>query len=571
MVDFSKLNRFKEREFVGQDADLTNKDEVVALYKILNERDIFSKEDLEKFLMDRCELEAALDQAGSTIYIQMTCQTDDESKAKAYQDFIQNVAPAVKPLDDQLNRKYNEAAKAYPLDKERYEIHDRAINTDIELFCEKNIPLQTKIALLSQEYQTTTGAMTVDFDGEEKTMPEMGKFQLDPDRSLRERAWQATVARRLQDRDKLDDLFNKMLKLRHEVAINAGFENYRDYKFKAYHRFDYTPNDCKKYHEAVEKVVVPLWGKVLEKRKQKMGVDVLRPWDLNVDPLGRTPLKPFEKVEELIGGVQKIFDGLDSELGKQFQEMNDLGVLDLASRKGKAPGGYQSTLAEARKPFIFMNAVGVDQDVWTLLHEGGHAFHALATANEELYPYRHAPMEFNEVASMGMELMGSDCLNEFYSDDDAARSREVHLNDIIHILCWVANIDAFQHWIYENPQHTTEERSKKWVELYDKFGGCFIDWSGLAKEKDSVWHRQLHIFEVPFYYIEYAISQLGALQLWLNAKDDKPKTLVNYRRALELGGAKHLPELYEAAGIKFDFSKETIEPLVEAVRCEIDK
>jgi oligoendopeptidase F len=410
--------------------------------------------------------------------------------------------------------------------------------------------------------------MMVNFEGKERTLPEMSKYLLEPDRSIREKAWRATAERRLKDCQKLEEIFDNMLELRNTVAKNAGFANFRDYQFKAYHRFDYTPQDCKKYHRVMENYMVPLLKEITALRCKQMKLDKVRPWDISVDPLNLPPLKPFGTVDELILKTLTVFQNTDPELGQQFNEMKEMGLLDLASRKGKAPGGYQSTLSESRKPFIFMNAVGLERDVRTLLHEGGHAFHALACANDPLVEYRHAPMEFSEVASMAMELLAGEQIDVFYSPQDSRRSKREHLEDILEVLVWVANIDAFQHWIYENPKHTAEERRQMWVALHKRFGGDLVDWSGLEGIREYIWHRQLHIFEVPFYYIEYGIAQLGALQIWRQAKTNPKQALANYRSGLKLGGSRPLPELYQAAGIEFDFSERTIAPLVELVKKE---
>jgi len=570
-MDLAQLPAYQKRIFVPENADLTDVTTVVGLYEKLEQAQITSARELEHWLIDRSELDAALSQAGSILYIRMTCQTDDSKYAKGYTQFVESIPPAVKPVNDRLNRKYIRARGSFPLDVKRYQVYERAVKTDIELFVEKNVPLQTKVDLLSQQYQTICGAMTVSFEGQEQTMPQMGKYLQETDRSLRERAWRALAQRRMQDKDKLEEVFESMFELRKTIASNAGFSNFTDYQFKSYHRFDYNTQDCKKYHETVEKLIVPLNGRILDKRRQQMELKSLRPWDTAVDASGEKPLAPFKEVQELIKATGSIFNKLDSDFGLQFQEMNNWGLLDLASRKGKAPGGYQNTLNEARKPFIFMNAVGIDDDVRTLLHEAGHAFHALACAGEDLVDYRQAPMEFCEVASMAMELLGGEHLNEFYGPKDLQRSNREHLEGIIQTLAWVANIDAFQHWLYEHPQHSSGERSRAWGTLYERFGGKFIDWSDLTEIKDHLWHRQLHIFEVPFYYIEYGIAQLGALQVWLNARRDPKKALADYKQGLALGGSRPVRDLYQAAGISFDFSESIIKPLVEAVADEWEK
>jgi len=570
-MDLAQLPVYQKRAFVPENVDLTDVNTVVGLYEKLENKPIRSAQELESWLIERSELDAALSQAGSILYIRMTCQTDDPIKAGEYKRFVETISPAVKPVNDRLNHKYVRACELFPLDAKRYQVYDRAVKTDIELFCQMNVPLQTEVDLLSQQYQALCGAMTVMFEGQEQTMPKMGKYLLETDRSLRERAWRATAERRLKDQEKIEKIFESMFELRNTMARNAGYANFTDYQFKVYHRFDYTPKDCKKYHETVEKLIVPLNGKILSKRRQQMKLKSLRPWDTAVDPSGKKPLAPFKDAQGLIKATGSIFNKLDPEFGLQFQTMDKSGLLDLASRKGKAPGGYQNTLSEARKPFIFMNAVGVDDDVRTLLHESGHAFHALACAADVLVDYRHAPMEFCEVASMAMELLGGEYLSEFYEPPDVQRSNREHLEGIIQVLAWVANIDAFQHWLYEHPQHTGDERRQAWGAFYDQFGGKFIDWSGFTQIEDFLWHRQLHIFEVPFYYIEYGIAQLGALQVWLNNRRNPGKALADYKYGLSLGGSRPVRELYRAAGISFDFSEGIIKPLVEAVTEEWEK
>ncbi|MBF0483698.1 MAG: M3 family oligoendopeptidase [Candidatus Omnitrophica bacterium] len=560
---------FVERKFLGVDDNLGDWAIIEKYYKLLLDKVINSSNDLEQWIFDRSEFEAAVDQHSSVLYILMTCQTDDEQRAKAYSAFIENVIPAMKPYEQKLDLFLLDKVRTYPVNEKRYGIYLRKIEQDVKLFREENIALETEVDLLSQEYQAICGKMTVEFNGTEHTLPQMEKYLHETDRVKRETAWRAISQRRLKDKDKLNSIFDRMFYLRNQIAKNCGFDNYRDYKFKALHRFDYLPEDCKKYHEAIEKFVVPVWIKILERRRNQMKLNVLRPWDTAVDPLGREALKPFTEIDRLIAGCNQIFAQVDPELGGQFKQMREHGLLDLASRKGKAPGGYQSTLNETRKPFIFMNAVGLDSDVRTLLHEGGHAFHAFACSVDPLLDYRHAPMEFCEVASMGMELLGGEFLSEFYSADEFLRSKIEHWEDVVFILVWVAVVDSFQHWMYENPGHTSEDRRKKWIEIRSRFGSQAVDWSGLDEEQTYLWHRQLHIFEVPFYYIEYGIAQLGALQIWLNFRKDFKLAVQCYKQALALGGSCSLMELFAAADIKFDFSDITIRPLLNAVDKEI--
>ncbi len=565
-LDISSIPVYQPRKYVPEDADLGNVDEVTALYNKLLDYQIDSAQQLEKFVFYRSELEAVLHQYNSLLYIRMTCQTDDQKRAETYTNFIKTIPPAVKPISDKLDRKYLEARAKYDLDEKRYEVYDRDIKADAELFHDENVPLQTEEDLLSQEHQTLCGAMTVDFQGKEHTLPEMKVYLEKTDRDIRESAWRATAGRYLQDAAKLDDIFDKMLGLRQKIAANAGFDNYGDYKFEELHRFDYTPEDCRKYHQAVEKVVIPALAEIYEDRKEKMDLESLRQWDLNVDALDRDPLKPFDTIDEYLAGTKQIFNNVGPAFGKQFQEMIDFGLLDLASRKGKAPGGYQSTLTEIRKPFIFGNVVGTDNDLRLILHEGGHAFHAIAGADYPIYAYRHAPIEFCEVASQAMELFGLNYLTAFYNDEQAKRSILDYFEDVIYLLAWIATIDSFQFWIYDNPDHTVGQRCEAWLEIRNRFGGQLLDYSGLETQHRHAWQRQLHIFQVPFYYIEYGISLLGALGLWLQSKKDLDGALNNYRNSLALGGSRPLPELFAAAGLEFDFSEKTIKPIVDAVQ-----
>ena len=474
-----------------------------------------------------------------------------------------------------------------------YAVFDRDVKNHVELFRPENVPLETEEAKLCQQYQKLSGALTVNFRGEEKTLVQMGRYLEEPDRALRQEAWELVAKRRLQEADKFDDIFDEQIKLRAQIAKNAGFENYRDYAFRRLGRFDYTPDDCAKFHDAVEKEVMPVVRELQAQRRAQMKLEKLRPWDLSVDPLNRPPLKPFPETQvgEMVSRAQKIFDLLDGELARGFKQMDELHLLDLDNRKGKAPGGYQSTLSESRLPFIFMNAVGLQRDVETILHEAGHAFHALATRDEDLLPYRSAPIEFCEVASMSMELLGNEFIEEFYpptevgrasslplagkrpvppNSADANRARRVHLEGIVGVFPWIATVDAFQHWIYTHPSHTRDERRAAWLQLMDRFGGD-ADWSGHETARANLWHRQLHIFLHPFYYIEYGIAQLGALQVWANSKRDRAKALGDYKNSLALGGSRPLPELFAAAGCQFEFSARTIRPLTQLLREELAK
>ncbi len=548
--------------------ELTTWEQIEPWYIKLLYREIHSVEDLEQWLFDAGELNGAVGQEGVKRYVAMTCQTDDPAREQAHLEFVREIEPKLKSVLNDQRTKYLDSPFRSQLPRDRYFVFDRAQENRRALFREANIPRETELAELEQQYQKTIGAMSVEFRGKEYTLPQMAPFQEETDRALRQEAWELVVKRRLQDRDKLDELFDRMIALRGEIANEAGFANYVDFAYKARERFDYGEPDAIAFQDAIAKVVVPLARDLQEQRKARLGVETLRPWDLSVDPLGRPPLRPFHDPEKLAEGSQSIFADVDPDLAAQFGYLREQGLLDLANRKGKAPGGYQTTLEDDRLPFIFMNAVGMDGDLRTLLHEGGHAFHALASRGEPLAAYRDSPIEFCEVASMSMELLGARKLEMFYDKADADRSYRQLLEGIVLILPWIATVDAFQHWVYHHPGHTREERRAAWTAILDRFGGD-VDWSGYEDARANGWHRQLHIFLYPFYYIEYGIAQLGALQVWTNSMKDRAAAVANYRRGLALGGSRPLPELFAGAGIRFDFREETLQPLMDAIREEL--
>ena len=525
---------------------------------------------MERWLLNGSELSAALDEESSRRYIAMTCHTDNPDAEKAYLHFVEHIEPELKPRQFRLSQIYLGHPMRPKLPKERYFVFDRATQLQVDLFRPENVPLETEEAKLSQQYQKLIGSLTVQFRGQEQTLVQMGRHLEDPDRALRQEAWTLVAERRLKEVENIEDIFDQLCKLREKIAANAGFPNYLHYAFRNRGRFDYTPADCRQFHDAIETEVMPALSQLQTQRREQLALDTLRPWDLAVDPFNRPALRPFDEIEELVRHTGEVFSRLDPKLAGEFALMRNLQLLDLGNRKGKAPGGYQSTLAEARLPFIFMNAVGIQRDVETILHEAGHAFHALAARGENLYPYRSAPIEFCEVASMSMELLGNEFIEMFYKPEDARRARRDHLEGIVEIFPWIATVDAFQHWIYTHPGHTREERRKAWNILMDRFGGD-VDWTGYEEARAYLWHRQLHIFLHPFYYVEYGIAQLGALQVWANSKKDKARALEQYHHSLALGGSRPLPELFQAAGCQFDFSRKTVQPLVQLVGAELRK
>jgi oligoendopeptidase F len=558
------------RRFLPHAVDFSSWKTIQPFFSELEDRSVDTREALEYWIANRSELTDVINEEGSLRYIRMTCDTEDKELEKAYFHFLEEISENVKAADDRLKRQFLKSPARSQLERDRFFVMERSFQNDVDLFREENIPLETEESKLSQSYQKTMGSLTVEFEGKEQTLQQIGRYLEYPERSVREAAWRAVVDRRLQESEKLERVFDDLRSVRERISSNAGFASYRDFAFRQRERFDYTVDDCLRFHEGVEAAVVPLAKRLDERRARDLGLSQLRPWDLSVDPLNRPPLKPFTKANELVEGCVKIASRVDARFGDCIRTMRDLELLNLESRKGKAPGGYQSSLTEARLPFIFMNAVGLDGDVRTLLHEAGHALHVFATRDEPLGHYRHAPIEFCEVASMSMELLGGEHLEEFYSNsEDLKRSKRKHLEGIIDILPWIARVDAFQHWIYTHPEHSIEDRRGHWLSLHGRFGGL-EDWTGFELAHATSWHRQLHIFELPFYYIEYAIAQLGALQVWINSKTDVSQAVANYWAALQFGGSRTLPELFARANIQFDFGPSSLKPLMKAVEKELE-
>jgi oligoendopeptidase F len=565
------LQRTFPRKFVPKDADMGDWSQVEPLFKQLLSRHPASPQELEQWLADYSELAAAYDEEGSSRYIAMTTQTDDPVREAAYQKFVEEIVPKIKPLAQEAEKAYLANPHRKQLAQKRYEVLDRKSANSVAIFREENVPLETQDELLSKDYHKLMGAMTINLNGSELTLQQAAKNLEQPDRALRQKVWEQMAARRLKDKEALEEIYDKLVALRTKMAANAGFANYRDLAFRRRERFDYTPEDCYRFHEGVERAVMPLARKLRARRQKLLKVDTLRPWDLSVDPLNHAPLAPFASTADFVGGIQKIFSRVNPSFGSQFQFMADHALLELENRKGKAPGGYQSTLEERRLPFIFMNAVGRDQDLRTLVHEGGHAFHALAAREEPLVDYRHAPIEFCEVASMGMELLALPHLGEFYkSPEDYKRACHSRLEDLVLLLPAIALGDAFQHWVYTNPTHTRKQRSDTWVDVTTRFTAG-VDWTGYEEQRAFHWHAILHFFAIPFYYIDYGIAQLGALQVWLRSRTDYNDAVAQYWNALTLGGSRPLPELFAAAGARFQFDYEILKPLMDAVEEELDR
>ena len=566
-ADIQKLPRI----FLPKDFVVTNWEGLEPYFNNLDQREIKSLTDLEQWLKDASELEAVISEDACWRQIKMTCDTENKELEKSFNFFMMEIQPKIQPYSDKLNKKLVDCSFTKDLDQQKYFTYLRNVKKNIELFREANIPLQAELSVMQQQFGVISGKMTVEVNGQEYTLQQAAKFLEDPDRTIREEVYHKINKRRLQDKKELNDLFTSLLQKRHQVATNTGFENFRDYRFVELGRFDYSKEDCYQFHEAVKLHVMPLVNQLYETKKKKLGLDTLRPWDVEAEPAGIQPLRPFKDGEELTEKTIACLDELKSFFGDCLKKMKAMGHLDLESRKGKAPGGYNCPLAESGAPFIFMNAAGQLDDVTTMVHEGGHAIHSFLSHDLELTGFKEYPTEIAEVASMAMELFSMDKWHVFFdSKEELTRAKEQQLERVITIFPWIATIDKFQHWAYENPDHTEEERLANWFSIANEFSSPVIDFSGLDDYRRFGWQRQLHLFEVPFYYIEYGIAQLGAIGLWQQYKQNPEAAINNYIKALQLGGTKTLPELFTAAGLKFDLSPAHIRELMLFVKEELD-
>ncbi|HKP32486.1 MAG TPA: M3 family oligoendopeptidase, partial [Chitinophagaceae bacterium] len=538
----------------------------------LEERPLNSKSDMEQWLHDMSELEAVVSEDACWRQIRMTCDTENKALEQDFVNFMMEIQPKIQPIADRLNRKLIESPFSKELDQKKFFTYLRNVRKSIDLFREENIPIQAELSVQAQQFGQISGKMTIEVNEKEYTLQQAAKFLESPDRKLREEVYRKINERRYQDRNELNHLYTQLVQKRDQVGKNAGFANYRDYKFLELGRFDYTKEDCYQFHDAVKKYTLPLVNEINQKKKEKLDLDTLKPWDLEAEPENIVPLHPFDTGEQLLSKSIEVFERLRPFFADCLRKMRTLNQLDLDSRKGKAPGGYNCPLAETGAPFIFMNAAGQMHDVTTMLHEGGHAVHSFLAHPLELTAFKEYPMEVAEVASMAMELFTMDHWNVFFENgEDLLRAKEHQMERVITIFPWIATIDKFQHWVYENPNHTEEERAENWLRIMNEFTSPVIDFSGLEEYRKYGWQRQLHLFEVPFYYIEYGIAQLGAIGMWKQYREDKEQALNNYTRALQLGGTKTLPELYEAAGLRFDFSGEHIQTLMSFVHSEWEK
>ncbi|MBV7528498.1 M3 family oligoendopeptidase [Chitinophaga sp. sic0106] len=560
------------RHLLPEDFKVTTWEALQPYYDELQQRPLNNVAELEKWLKDINELEAVISEDACWRQIRMTCDTTDKSLEEAFAFFCMEIQPKMQPYADAVNKKLLASPFLKDLDQDLYKTYLRNVDKQVKLFREENIPLHAELSVTAQQYGAISGKQTVTVNGQEYTLQQAAKFLQSSDRALREEVFLKTGERRLQDREALDKLYTELVGKRDQVAKNAGYANYRDYKFVELGRFDYTKEDCFQFHDAVKSHIVPLVKDILEHQRQKLELDTLRPWDTDAEPDGIKPLEPFHTGDELVDKATKTFDELGPFFGNCLRVMKQMKHLDLESRKGKAPGGYNCPLAETGVPFIFMNAAGQMRDLTTMVHEGGHAVHSFLAHNLPLAAFKEYPMEIAEVASMSMELFTMDHWHIFFdNEEELRRAKRQQLERSITIFPWIAIIDKFQHWVYEHPNHTVAERTAKWNEIQDEFSPNIVNWSGLEEFRATAWQRQLHLFEVPFYYIEYGIAQLGAIAMWKQYKENPQQALDNYVAALSLGGTKTLPELYKAAGIKFDFSPAYVKDLADFVKQEMDK
>ena len=559
------------RKFVPEDLVINSWNKIKSLFDNLVDREISSALELEQFMLDQSELSAVLEEDMAWRYIKMNIDTNDKELGKQFSFWIKEISPNTAPYSHKLNLKLVNSPYLKDLDQEKYRIYLRSVKKQIEIFREDNIPLFTTMEEKQQEYGAISAKMSIEVDGEKMTMQKAALLLKSTDRAKREEIYNKISSRRLQDEKVLDDLFDELISLRQEIAKNADFDNYRDYMFAAMGRFDYTPKDCFNFHDAIAKEIVPIINSFEQKRKNKLGNESYKPWDTAVDVDGLPPLKPFDGGTELTDLSIECFNRLRPYFGECLSTMKAMKHLDLESKNGKAPGGFMYPLYEIGVPFIYMNAVGSQRDLVTMVHEGGHAVHSFLSIDLSLTEFKSTPSEVAELASMAMELLSMHHWDVFYDDAaDLKRAKLEQLEKALETLPWVASIDKFQHWIYTT-EHTAQQRKEKWLSISDELGNQIIDWEGNENVHANLWQKQLHLYEVPFYYIEYGMAQLGAIAMWRSYKDLGEKGLDNYMNALKLGYTKTIGEIYETAGIKFDFSASYVKELADFIKNELKK
>ena len=560
-----------DRAFVPKEFKVTTWSRLKPYYNDLLKRELNSLPELEQWMKDKGELDAVVSEAFSWRYIKVTVNSMDEKAEALYQYAVQELAPKITSFEHQLNEKLVHCAFADELPKSQYHIHLRLIRNAVGMFKEDNIPLATNIQMKSKEYVKIFSEMTVGVEGKQMTLQKASSLLEEPPREYRETVYHKIHERLAAESEPLEDLFDELLRMRHQMAQNAGFDNFRDYKFRALGRFDYTVDDCTDFHHSIKTEIVPIVNDMNRYRRDTLGYQKLRPWDLFVEPSSDKPLRPFKNVEELIDKTACCLDSVHPDFGDTLRSMRQRGHLDLESRQSKRPGGYNMPLHLSGLPFIFMNATHSLSDMRTLLHEAGHAVHSHITSHYKLKTSKRVPSEVAELAAMTMELLTMEYWDVFFPDpEELRRARIAQLEYVLKVLPWIATIDKFQHWLYTNPEHKREERKQAWMRIMKSFNSSVIDHSGLESYLEHLWHKQLHIFEVPFYYIEYGMAQLGAITIWKQFREDPEKAVQQYYKALKLGYTRDIREIYRTAGIAFDFSRDHISELGAFVRQELD-
>jgi oligoendopeptidase F len=561
-----------QRNFLPADLKVNRWEDLQQFYEALRSRPLHSAADLRKWLLDRSELDSVVQEDLAWRYIRMSCDTTNTDFADAFNFFVTEIEPQIAPYSNDLNKQLLASPFLSQLNDERMEIMVRGIRKQVEIFREENIPLYAELQQKEQKFAAISGAMTVEVDGNELTLQQASNFLKKTDRAKRQEVFEKIQERRLADREPLDELFNELIALRHRIALNAGFRDFRDYMFAALGRFDYTADDCFRFHNSIAAEVVPLAGKILAKRKALLGLDSLKPWDLEVDISGKNAPVPSAGGDDLMAKTIRCFTAIHPFLGSCMELLKDMKRVDLDSRKGKAPGGFNYPLHETGVPFIFMNSSDSVRDMVTIVHEGGHAVHSILTKDLDYTDFRNTPSEVAELASMSMDLISMEHWEAFFEDADALRrARRQHIEKLIESLPWIAAIDKFQHWIYTHPKHSTAERRAEWTAINKEFSGGVVDWTGYEAAFENSWQKQLHLYQVPFYYIEYGMAQLGALAIWRNYKNDPAATLHSYLEALKLGYTTTIGRIYQTAGIRFDFSREWIHELSAFAESELKK
>ena len=560
-----------KRNFVSENLVIDSWEKIESLFEDLLNRNIANTLELEKWMSDRSELAAVLEEDMAWRYIKMNIDTTDKKLGERFHFWIKEISPKMAPYSHKLNLKLVDSPFLNELDADKYKIYLRSVRKSIEIFREENIPLFTEMEAKQQEYGAIAAKMSIEVNGEQITMQQAQQILKDTNREKREEIYHKIQERRFQDEKALDDLYDELIILRQKIAKNASFQNYRDYMFSAMGRFDYTATDCYSFHDAIAQEIVPIISLFEEKRKKKLNYTEYRPWDTSVDVDGLPALKPFKGEEELTNLSIDCFNKLRPYFGECIATMKEMKHLDLESKKGKAPGGFMYPLYEIGVPFIYMNSVGSQRDVVTMVHEGGHAVHSFLSRDLTLTEFKSTPSEVAELASMSMELFSMEHWDVFYeNENDLKRAKLEQLEKALGTLPWVAAIDKFQHWIYTT-EHTAVERKEKWLEIDRELGNQIVNWEGEERSHAIMWQRQLHLYEVPFYYIEYGMAQLGAIAMWREFILKGEEALNNYMEALKLGYTKSIGEIYETAGIKFNFSASYVKELADFVKEELSK